>query len=71
MSYSQDGNIRTSNNFGNSFNPIAPVGPITKEVSKPFYLKKPVTSHDFSTLCLHIKKKIWVGSIAFDLITSA
>ena len=63
--------IDTGDNSGNSLDPTAPASPITKEVSEPFSLGKPVTSHDFSTLQLHMKGTIWVGGIAFDLVASA
>lgn len=71
MSYNQDGNIAASNNFGNSLDPVVPISPITKEISRSFYLGKRVTSHDFSTLRLYIKKTIWVGGIIFDVVASA
>lgn len=43
---------------------------IRKGIRKPFDLKKPVTFHNFSNLYLYIKRIIWVGTIAFNLIAS-
>lgn len=70
MSYSQNGNNSRGNNSGNNFDFTAPAGPIIKDVNKPFYLGKPVTFHNFSILHLHMKKKIWISGITFDLVVS-
>lgn len=71
MSYNQNGNIAAKNNFGNSLDPALPASPITKKINRSFYLGKRVTSHDFSTLRLYMKKTIWVSGIIFDVVASA
>lgn len=71
MSYCQNSNISLGNNLGNSFDLFATAGPIIKELSKSFYLEKLVTSHDFSTLRLHMKRTIWVDGIVFNLVNSS
>lgn len=60
MSHSQNGNIGLSNNSENNLDPIIPAGLIIKKMSKSFYLKKPITSHDFSILnwCDNYKEKV-------------
>lgn len=58
MSYSQSSNIGLGNNSGDNLDLIVLAGPITKEISKSFYLGKLITSYDFSTLHLHMKGTI-------------
>lgn len=70
MSYNQDGNIGSSNNFGKNLDLAALMGPITKKMSQSFQLKKPVTFHHFSNLYLYIKETIWIGGIVFDLVAT-
>lgn len=58
MSHNQDGNISPSNISDNNLNPIIPADPITKNVSKLFYLGKLATFYNCFTFYLYMKEII-------------
>lgn len=51
-----DSNISFGINFGKNLDFTIFATLIIKKLSKSLFFKKPITSHDFSNLYLHIKK---------------